>query len=263
MTTLNEAYEVYWTRLQESARYHPANRFRYALIFSRLKCILKPGMSVLDMGCGDARLIRRLQSAWPQNVFAGCDISQQIIRYNSDEHPGIGFFQADVSSRDFLEKAFACQANGFDVVISSEVIEHVENDAGLLQNAARILAPGGYLVLTTQSGPRYRVDKELLHHLRHYRRADLETMVRREGLEIVDSFNCGFPVLTLQKMIANAMFDTVMRSAAASTKPPAPVRAVMSVMYVLMRVAPKLSGPQIVLVARRAVASQGRGQNEG
>jgi len=255
-TTSNRGanYEVYWSRLQESSRYHPANRFRYFLIASRLRRYLKPGMSLLDMGCGDARLLLRLRSRWPQNRFAGCDISHKVIGYNREQHPGIEFFQADVSARDLAERASETSRSGFDIVICSEVIEHVEDDRGLLQNAAALLAPGGYLILTTQSGPQYRIDFELVHHLRHYRRTDLEGLVRAEGLEIVESFNCGFPVLNLQKIVANAMMDTVMRSTASSEKPPGIVRAIMLIMYVLMRFSPKWSGPQIFIAARRQEA---------
>jgi SAM-dependent methyltransferase len=251
-------YEVYWSRLHDSAQYHPANRFRYWLIASRLRRYLKTGTSVLDMGCGHAGLLARLSSDFPSGHFAGCDISRNVIARNKVQHPEMGFFAADVTAEEFAgQAAGALGRSGFDIVISSEVIEHVENDAALLRNAVAALSPGGYLILTTQSGPRYRVDFELLHHLRHYDRAALEDMVKSAGLDIVEGFNCGFPVLTLQKIIANAMFSTVMKAAASSNRPPAIVRLIMAVMYVLMRVSPKWSGPQIVIVARRAAAVRG------
>jgi 2-polyprenyl-3-methyl-5-hydroxy-6-metoxy-1,4-benzoquinol methylase len=249
-------YEVYWSRLQESAQYHPANRFRYWLIGLRLKRYLKPGMSLLDMGCGHGGLLLRLKEDYPESRFAGCDVSRQVIGFNQSRELGIVFFEADVAAPDCIDRAAeAMGRRGFDVVVSSEVIEHVENDGSLLRNAADLLAPGGYLVLTTQSGPRYRVDLELLHHLRHYDRGALEQMVLSAGLEIVESFNCGFPVLTLQKIVANAMFDTVIRSAASSRRPSALVRLIMNIMFVLMKIAPKWSGPQIVIVARRPPAA--------
>jgi len=172
-------YEVYWSRLQESARYHPSNRFRYSLLASRLKRYLRPGMSVLDMGCGDARLLLDLKSQWPLGRFAGCDISHTVIDYNRERHPDIGFFQADVSAPGLIDKAAAAGGpSGFDIVISTEVIEHIENNRGLLQNGAALLVPGGIFILTTQSGPRDRIDFELVHHLRYYRRSDLEGLVR-------------------------------------------------------------------------------------
>jgi hypothetical protein len=201
-------------------------------------------------------LLLRLKGDFPEGRFAGCDVSHQVIGHNQACYPGIGFFQADVTAPDFVERATACAGrSGFDIVTSSEVIEHVERDHALLLNAAGLLVPGGYLILTTQSGPRYRIDLELLHHLRHYQRAALQRMVLSAGMEIVESFNCGFPVLTFQKIVANAMFDTVMRSAASNRRPPVLIRLVMRIMYDLMRITPKWAGPQIVIVARRPVAA--------
>ncbi len=249
-------YDVFWSRLQESAQYHPANRFRYWLIAGSLRKYMRQGMSVLDMGCGRASLLLRLRSDFSQGHFVGCDVSDHVIRQDRSDHPEITFFQADVTAADFVQKAQSgSRLRAFDIVISSEVIEHVENDEGLLRNAAALLAPGGYVILTTQSGPRYRLDRELLHHLRHYERSTLEKMATSAGLEIVEAFNCGFPILTMQKIVADAMFDTVMRSAASSGRPPLLVRMIMRVMYDLMRITPKWFGPQIVIVARRPLAS--------
>lgn len=244
-------YEEYWTRLQDSARYHPANRFRYALIARRILKYVDRGKTVLDMGCGDARLLRHLRAMRPHNVFAGCDISSHVVGLNAANNPGIAFFAADVAAADFAARAASAGAGAVDAIVSSEVIEHVEDDRGLVANLATLLKPGGYAILTTQSGPRYRIDLELLHHLRHYDRRALDGMLRDAGLEIVESFNCGFPVLNLQKIVANAMFDTVIKATATSTRPPLPVRVIMNVMYAAMRLSPHGLGPQLVVVARK------------
>jgi 2-polyprenyl-3-methyl-5-hydroxy-6-metoxy-1,4-benzoquinol methylase len=245
-------YEEFWTRFQDSARYHPANRYRYALITERVVRYLASGTKVLDIGCGEASLLKHLHAAAPQGEYFGCDVSHRVIDLDSNARgASIQFFQADVCSDAFSDTAKTAAGGEYDIVVSSEVIEHVENDGALLRNAAKVLKPGGYFLLTTQSGPRYRIDLELLHHLRHYRRADLKAAIRAAGLEVVESFNCGFPILNLQKIVANALFDTVMRTTASSTKPPFVVRRIMDVMYYLMRYSPKVSGPQLVLVARR------------
>lgn len=248
-------YEDYWDRLKESARYHPANRFRYSLIVQMLRRHLKPGMRILDMGCGDARLLSYLKGIWPENRFFGCDISNQVVNANRAREKGILFFQADISASDFVDRAREHGVEPCDVIVSSEVIEHLENDQGLIKNAIAFLKPGGQLILTTQSGPRYRVDLELLHHLRHYRRCELEAMVLNHGFKVDSSFGCGFPILNLQKILVNLMFGTVMRATASSGKPRVWVRGVMALMYYAMRLAPRVGGPQLVVVARRPLQS--------
>jgi hypothetical protein len=51
------------------------------------------------------------------------------------------------------------------------------------------------------------------------------------------------------------MLGTVMRSTASGERPPGIVRAIMLIMYVLMRFSPKWSGPQIFIAARRPEAA--------
>lgn len=249
-------YERYWNRLKESARYHPANRFRYTLIANRLKRYVAAFSGVLDMGCGDARLLRYLRTVRPEARFSGCDVSQRVIDIDSREEPLVKFFQADVTAPDFADRARQAVSEPPDMIVCSEVIEHVEDDDSLLANAATLLAPGGYLVLTTQSGPRYRIDRELLGHLRHYQRGDLERKVRAAGFQIIESFNCGFPVLTAQKIVAEKMFGTVMKATASEGKPPLVVRTIMNLMYAAMIATPLRTGPQLVLVARRSSPAQ-------
>jgi SAM-dependent methyltransferase len=67
----------------------------------------------------------------------------------------------------------------FDGVVSVEVIEHVAEDGRFVEQIARVLKPGGWLCLTTPNGdyirnepPNYNPD-----HIRHYTRAELETLL--------------------------------------------------------------------------------------
>ena len=67
----------------------------------------------------------------------------QIARQN---FPEIEFFLADASSTsgEILERI-----GQVDVIVSTEVIEHLYDPRGFLRNAHRLLKPTGTLVLTT------------------------------------------------------------------------------------------------------------------
>jgi 2-polyprenyl-6-hydroxyphenyl methylase/3-demethylubiquinone-9 3-methyltransferase len=87
----------------------------------------------------------------------------------------------------------------FDVILIKDVLEHVENDEGLLSAAARLLAPAGRLVVSTQNawslnylieGTYYRIirrDKTWCGwdptHLRFYTPFSLHQKLRTAGLE--------------------------------------------------------------------------------
>jgi len=63
----------------------------------------------------------------------------------------------------------------FDVAVAVEVIEHVDDDEGFVRNLARVVRPGGPVVLTTPNG-----DARPVHgadHRRHYRRDQLIKLV--------------------------------------------------------------------------------------
>lgn len=88
----------------------------------------------------------------------------------------------------------------FDVILMKDVIEHVPDDQGLLNAAARALAPGGSLIVSTQNslslnfliqGTFHRVirkDKNWFGwdetHLRFYTPMSLQTKLRKGGFEI-------------------------------------------------------------------------------
>lgn len=70
----------------------------------------------------------------------------------------------------------------FDVVVSVEVLEHVEADRLFVQQVARVLKPGGYFLMTTPNGdyvPNHNPD-----HKRHYTRAQLRALLAAEFSEV-------------------------------------------------------------------------------
>jgi len=79
-----------------------------------------------------------------------------------------------------------------DSIFCANVLEHVEDDAGVLRNFLRILQPGGHCAVVVPAEPSLFTarDKEL-GHLRRYRRRELEEKLERAGFEVVhcEQFN--------------------------------------------------------------------------
>ena len=65
----------------------------------------------------------------------------------------------------------------FDIVVSVEVLEHVEEDDDFVRNVRRVLRPGGWFLMTTPNGD--FVENTNPDHKRHYRRAELLGLLRR------------------------------------------------------------------------------------
>ena len=97
---------------------------------------------ILDLGCGNGALSHYLQQQG-FNII-GCDSDQAGIEIAFRGKSGAKFKLASVyDPPDILGES------GFDVVISTEVIEHLFLPAALPHFASRVLKPGGYLIVTT------------------------------------------------------------------------------------------------------------------
>jgi SAM-dependent methyltransferase len=73
-----------------------------------------------------------------------------------------------------------------DGVTALDVIEHVENDCGALREMARILKPGGVLVVTVPAFQALWSDWDVaLHHIRRYRRPELIELLCEAGFELL------------------------------------------------------------------------------
>lgn len=94
---------------------------------------------ILDLGCGHGWFSQEL-SRFGQ--VTGVDLSEQAIATAKTLYPHITFLAGNVLS-------CALPAARFDVVVSQEVLAHVDDQAKYLQVAATALRPGGYLILTT------------------------------------------------------------------------------------------------------------------
>jgi SAM-dependent methyltransferase len=67
----------------------------------------------------------------------------------------------------------------FDGVVSIEVIEHVPDDRAFVRQIARVLRPGGWLVLSTPNGDYVKNEPPnfIPDHIRHYKKAELEALL--------------------------------------------------------------------------------------
>lgn len=99
-------------------------------------------LKVLDLGCGNGYATNALAKLGYE--ISGCDFSQSGIELAKLHHPGVEFFQHDVSlplPSEYLAK--------YDAVISMEVIEHLLLPRKLIESALSALRPGGLLVVST------------------------------------------------------------------------------------------------------------------
>jgi SAM-dependent methyltransferase len=85
-----------------------------------------------------------------------------------------------------------------DLVLSSEVIEHIPDDQGMVNLWASWLKLGGLLVLTTPAHAHlWSVKDEEGGHVRRYSREALARLIEDAGLVHIQTWSYGFPIFNL------------------------------------------------------------------
>lgn len=116
-----------WSRNRR--RHHDLMRFFASQNFDK-------SIRILDIGCGQGAFLLDLKKQGYQNLF-GCDwIDQKFPEFE---------YQVVDLNREGLAKY---KAQDFDVILCSDVIEHLERPAELLREMKRLLKTGGQVFLT-------------------------------------------------------------------------------------------------------------------
>jgi SAM-dependent methyltransferase len=136
---------------------------------------LAAGKRVLDAGCGLGYGSRILRHAGAADVV-GVDIAAAVVEAaRAVEEPGLRFEVGDVHDLDFEEGAF-------DLIACFEVIEHVEDQRGVISELVRVLAPDGVLVMSSPNRAAYVPGNP--HHVHEYLPEELRAALA-ESLEYV------------------------------------------------------------------------------
>ncbi len=105
-------------------------------------------VSILDCGAGEGALSARLSDLG--HDVTSIDIDQESFKCNKSKFTKINF--DDPFEFDHFVKT---NNNKFDVVLSTEVIEHIEDQWGYVRQLRKMLKPGGFLVITTPNTTSY------------------------------------------------------------------------------------------------------------
>lgn len=95
---------------------------------------------ILDVGCGDGVITKRLRTAFPDIQVIAVDLDEVRLRRATEYCPRVAFCQSTVETLPFADDAF-------QLVLCHHVVEHVPNDVGLLEECGRVLSPTGLFIL--------------------------------------------------------------------------------------------------------------------
>ena len=154
--TIEEEFDIW-------GKYHQhRHEMRYDLVAAAVREHLPRGGSVLDIGCGSALVADRITDL--PAFYVGVDFGGHHITYADKKLRGARTALASAVARCDGEK-LPFPAATFDVVVLSEVIEHLLRPEQAVWELARVLRREGVLVMTTNNASEVPLESPLRNPL--------------------------------------------------------------------------------------------------
>ncbi|MDO7884699.1 class I SAM-dependent methyltransferase [Hymenobacter cheonanensis] len=165
-------YEAKYHQLEEQHWWFASRRDAVFALIQDMQ--LPTTAAILEIGCSGGPLMQRLRQQGYADV-TGIDVSAPAIELAQAR----GVPHVSVMDGAALEFADA----RFDLVIASDVLEHIEDEAKALQEWTRVLRPGGQLLVFVPAHAYLWSEHDVVnHHYRRYSRAGLVAAMVRAGL---------------------------------------------------------------------------------
>ena len=137
--------------------------------------IVHQPVSVLDVGCGTGKLLRRANTYWPEAQLIGVDPASSMIEMAKRLTPNATFSTG-------MAEALPLQDASVDLALSTSSFHHWQDQAAGIREIARVLRPGGYFVLVDASFPDWLV--RVFRMKRFHSPAQLRTLFIQAGLHV-------------------------------------------------------------------------------
>ncbi len=138
---------------------------------------VSPDDRVCEIGVGSGGTTVRLAKVCREVV--GFEISKATVaalRYLEARHPNLRFVHADITRPDDT----ATHEGTFTRALACDTLEHVEDPEGFFASVAKLLAPGGEMLVTFPNEP-----PEKMHGITRFEtREELERLVTGAGLQV-------------------------------------------------------------------------------
>ncbi|MBI2042691.1 MAG: class I SAM-dependent methyltransferase [Candidatus Nealsonbacteria bacterium] len=179
---MKKSYELKMHNLEENYWWFRGRRD----MILRLTESMPKDAKILDVGCSGGLLLEELKNRGFLNLF-GIDISQDALDVCRTKRI------ANVKLADAKDTGF--EDNYFDIVLASDVLEHVAEQEKTISEWRRILKKGGKLIVFVPAfGFLWSNHDEINLHQKRYSKKQLNELLRGGGFEPEKSSYWNFPL---------------------------------------------------------------------
>ncbi len=183
-------YEKFHSDIKLQRRVIDNNNFTYLNIIEAINKRIDPLQKVLDIGCGVGTLAYFIANKG--NKVMGIDVSKKAIKAATENAKRLNL-ESQITFKT-MNFPLVIPKERFDLIILSEVLEHIEDEILALKNTYSLLVNGGIAIITVPSknAPMYRLGMATkfdtnVGHLRRYSVPELLNKCRCQGFLIVDT----------------------------------------------------------------------------
>ena len=155
---------------------------------------VKEKTKILDAGCGEGFFSSLLKNRYPEAEIVGCDGAEEALDIARRNVSGVRFETANLYELPYRDQEF-------EVVICSEVLEHLTDPKVALKEVHRV---GKKVLITVPHEPWFRLGNLMaLHnvsrlgdpvdHINHWTYNGFKRFIKKQGLFVNQSFGRSFP----------------------------------------------------------------------
>jgi SAM-dependent methyltransferase len=190
----NQIYEIE-SQIEEKHWWFVVRRQLFTRYINALN-LDKTNAKILDIGSSSGTNLRMLKELGFKH-YQGFD--NNILSKIFCEKKNLG----KVTIGDICENNFA--DNSFDLILATDVIEHIENDEKAIFEIKRILKPKGHAIITVPCFMQlWGLHDEQVMHKRRYQLKEISQKISKQNLQIIESYYFNFilflPIFLFRKI---------------------------------------------------------------
>ncbi|MCS7232407.1 MAG: methyltransferase domain-containing protein [Elusimicrobiota bacterium] len=174
----------HWHEMRKSLkRFNAGLAARYKISEEVIIKYCKNLSTIVDIGCGDGYLTTRLAQIYGNATVIGFDIEELAIKLAIEQSSkfslkNLSFIHGDVF--EFMKN------KKVDLIVATDVIEHLDNQEDFIKNCLNILKGGGFLFISTPIRIKEFPDDQ--YHIKEFFYDELRRFIEKFGFLIIENF---------------------------------------------------------------------------